>query len=157
MDPSFSLFSFPLHPFTPYYSPKTQTRTHKNFRRSLASLGPSPVNNTHLFDVYRWRYLLCRDPTTLSSIKKRVLLVLSPWRFQWTFVLRFWMGRNQTDSEFFSGVLDFCLERMEFFLLDRFWVVAVGVLDVGLRFARHGFFFFPHSHDLQQTLWWWVG
>ena len=53
------------------------------------------------------------------------------------------MGRNQIDSEFFSGVLDFCLERMEFFLLDRFWVVAMGVLDVGLRFARHGFFFFP--------------
>ena len=52
------------------------------------------------------------------------------------------MGRNQIDSEFFSGVLDFCLERMEFFLLDCFWVVAVGVLDVGLRFARHGVFFF---------------
>ena len=33
-------------------SPKTQTRTHKNFRSSLASSGPSPVNNTHLSDVY---------------------------------------------------------------------------------------------------------
>ena len=33
-------------------SPKTQTRTHKNFRSSLASLGPSLVNNTHLSDVY---------------------------------------------------------------------------------------------------------
>ena len=33
-------------------SPKTQTRTHKNFRSSLTSSGPSPVNNTHLSDVY---------------------------------------------------------------------------------------------------------
>ena len=54
----------------------------------------------------------------------------------------FWIGRNQTDGEFFSGVLDFCLERMEVFLLDRFWVAVVGVLDVDLCFARCGFFFF---------------
>ena len=54
----------------------------------------------------------------------------------------FWIGRNQTDGEFFSGVLDFCLERIEFFLLDHFWVVVVGVLDMGLCFASWGFFFF---------------
>ena len=77
-----------------------------------------------------------------TCIKKRVLAVLSPQRFQWTFVLGFWIGRNQIDGEFFSGVMDFCLERMEFFLLDRFWVIVMGVLDVGLHFAYCGFFFF---------------
>ncbi|KAK7852848.1 hypothetical protein CFP56_037714, partial [Quercus suber] len=30
----------------PCHSPKAQTRTHKNFSSSLASSGPSPVNNT---------------------------------------------------------------------------------------------------------------
>ena len=49
------LFSFPLPlPLQPCHSPKaeTQTQTHKNFSSSLAALGPSPVNNTQLFDVH---------------------------------------------------------------------------------------------------------
>ena len=142
-------FSFLISPspFHPCYSPKTQTRTHKNFRSSLTLLGPSPVNNTHLSNVYWRRYLLCRDLVASTSIKKCVPVVLSPRRFQWTFVLGFWIGRNRTDGEFFNGVLDFCLERMNFFLLDHFCVAIVGVLDVGLRFACHGFFFFFSSHN----------
>ena len=45
----FSHFPFPLQPC---HSPKAQTQTHKNFSSSLASSGPSPLNNTHLSDVY---------------------------------------------------------------------------------------------------------
>ncbi|KAK9996806.1 hypothetical protein SO802_021492 [Lithocarpus litseifolius] len=36
----------------PCHSPKAQTRTHKNFSSCLTLSGPSPVNNTHHFDVY---------------------------------------------------------------------------------------------------------
>ncbi|KAK7839296.1 hypothetical protein CFP56_018161, partial [Quercus suber] len=36
----------------PCHSPKVETRTHKNFSSSLASSGPSLVNNTHLSDMY---------------------------------------------------------------------------------------------------------
>ena len=45
----FSHFPFPLQPC---HSPKARTRTHKNFSSFLASSGPSPVNNTHLSDMY---------------------------------------------------------------------------------------------------------
>ena len=36
----------------------------------------------------------------------------------------------------------FVWRGLSFFLLDHFWVVVVGVLDVGLCFASWGFFFF---------------
>ncbi|KAK7823953.1 hypothetical protein CFP56_034991, partial [Quercus suber] len=48
----------------PCHSPKAQARTHKNFSSSLASLGPSLVNNTHLSNVYGGAI------SSVTSIKK---------------------------------------------------------------------------------------
>ncbi|KAK7833428.1 hypothetical protein CFP56_025641 [Quercus suber] len=68
--------------FNSCYSPKTQSRTHKNRRSSLADLHRHQGRFTHLSNMYQQRDLLCRDPeaptkseeTLISSNPKRKLL-----------------------------------------------------------------------------------
>ena len=60
--PSFSSLLISPSALQPYYSPKTQTQTHKNRRSSLTNLYCHQGRFTHLFDVYRQCDLLRRDP-----------------------------------------------------------------------------------------------
>ena len=80
--PPFSSLLISPSPLQSYYSPKTQSHSHKNRRSSLTDLYRHQGRFTHLTNVYRWHDLLCRDPaaltkseeTPISSDPKRKLL-----------------------------------------------------------------------------------